>query len=639
MNRDPVAGDESSAGEDIARVAAHWGDAEVTRRLAEIHWMASPVVCAHLNRQVSGDPRIDWLTWSWDRFVLPLARRRAGGTVSVLVLGCGDGWLERALARRDEVASIDACDVAAGAVASARRRAESENLGGIIRYHVVDLDRDPLPGGPWDVVVAHSVLHHVAALERCYEEIAARLRPDGLLLVNEYTGPRRFQFGERQMEVIQGVLRRLPERLRISATTGGPYVRKEVPNAGELIATDPSEAVRSDRVVPLLRQRFEVLADAGCGGSVLHLLLYDLVHNFDPADRRESRILALLCLLEETLIAHGELADDYRVLVARLPAGAARRRLAAEPGGGHRPRALPGEVIAAGGDAGEGPAGGADPPARLRIHSRPTRDRRHGLELEPVRAALHTRATGWAGSDWTTHALASFPPAGGGGPTLVVDRPGGWLAERLAGEPAVGEVDLLVPVTADGGRLRFELRGVEGAEELAAGRYARVLTNGWLGRAPDRAGLLARLTPALRPGGVLIGDEHTGPEDGRATVAVLRLARELLALLQPPGAPPPGRAERLRDRLVELEHGWLRERFGPPRRSLEELLAPSWRLLEHRPQLGALLQRVLAVAGSQLDPEDDRDRAFLRLACYFEELLTEAGAIDAEYACFAAVRI
>lgn len=613
------------------RVAAHWGDRAATERLAEIHWMASPVVRAHLNRLASGDPAVDWLTWSWDRHV-------RGRKLRVLVLGCGEGWLERALAARSEIASIDACDVAADAVAAAEKAARAAGLGDRIRYHVVDLDDDPLPGGPWDVVVAHSVLHHVRVLEHCYAEIERRVVPGGLLLINEYTGPRRFQFTAEQMRAINGCLARLPERLRTSAVTGGPYPLREVPDEDTLAATDPSEAVRSDEVLPLLERRFEVLAERDLGGTVLHLLLYDIVQNFDPADPRENRILALLCLLEKSLIAAGALPSDFRVVVAgnRRPAAARRPgretdtpiaealRTFVRRGPPQPPRALPPEAI-------HGAPHDATHPARLRIHSRPLRDRRHGLALAPVRDALHTRASGWPGADWTTHALAAFPPAGGPGPTLVIDTPGGWLAGRLAADPAVGEVSLLVPIE-EKGRLRFDWPGDSAPP---AARFARAFTNGWLGRAPDRPALLARLAAALRPGGVLIGDDYIGPEDGRTIVPALRHARALLDLLQPPGVRPPDRRSRLRDRLIEIEHT-LRERFGPPRRPLESLLAPSFRLLDHRPQLGTLLQRVLAVAEPLLDPDDDRDAAFLSLLCYYEEQLTESGVLLAEYRCFAA---
>jgi SAM-dependent methyltransferase len=636
-------------------VSALWGDAAATGRLAEIHWMASPVVRAYLNRRVSGDPRTDWLSWLWHRYV-------RGHDLAVLVLGCGEGWVERALARRPEVASIDACDVAAGAVAAAAERARAEGLAGKIRYHVVDLDSEPLPGGPWDVAVAHSVLHHVARLEHCYAELSKGLRPGGLLLVNEYAGPRRFQFTPAQMRVIDGCLTRLPERLRLSTVTGGPCVAKQVPDEDLLAATDPSEAVRSDEVLPLLQRRFEVLAEHDAGGTVLHLLLYDLVQNFDSADPRENRILALLCLLEESLIDAGVLPSDFKVVAAgnRRPAPEPEGRAAAallyealrqgvrHP---HRPPgALPSEVIhRAAAEGGNPPDVLAPPPVpagRLRIHSRPLRDRRHGLDLQPVREALHIRAVGWPGSDWTTHALERFTPECGPGPTLVLDTPDGWLARRLVADPAAGEVDLLVPESQGRGGLRLEYRAHDEAGSVPAdgrtepavappsSRYARAFTNGWLGRAPDRPALLVRLAAALRSGGLLIGDECTGPEDGRTTVSALRHARALLDLLPPPNATPPSRR---RDRLVEFEHR-LRERFGPPRRPLLDLLAPHFRLLDHRPQLGTLLQRVLAVAEPFLDPDDDRDAAFLCLLCYYEEVLTDAGVIPADYACFVAGR-
>ena len=301
-------------------------------------------------------------------------------------------------------------------------------------------------------------------------------------------------------------------------------------------------------------------------------------------------------------------------------------------------------------DSGGQSASPAARPARLRIHSRPLRDRRHGLSLPPVRDALHTRVTGWPGSDWTTYALDNFFPGGGPGPTLVLDAPGGWLATRLAADPAMGEVDLLVPLGGADGRLRFEFRAAaqsadlpadQGAESAGGSepppdRYARCFTNGWLGRAPDRPALLARLAAALRPGGLLIGDDYTGPEHHRTTVPALRHARALLDLLQPPGTPPSTCLARLRDRLIDLDHAFrLRRR---PSRPLPDVLAPRFRLLDHRPQLGTLLQRILAVAEPLLDPEDDRDAAFLRLLCWYEETLTDAGVIPAEYACFVAVR-
>jgi len=90
-----------------------WGNADFTHRLGELSWMAALPVGLHLNERSTGHPARDWLT-AWAPRFMP------GEKLNVLVLGCGDGWLERALAQHPWIAHIDACDFAADAVARAR---------------------------------------------------------------------------------------------------------------------------------------------------------------------------------------------------------------------------------------------------------------------------------------------------------------------------------------------------------------------------------------------------------------------------------------------------------------------------------------------------------------------------------------
>jgi len=651
------------------KVAAHWGDHAVTDELARVHWMGSPVVRAYLNQRVSGRPDGDWLTWAWHRHVVPrLVRRRRAG-LRVLVLGCGEGWLERAIAGRPEIASIDACDVADGAVATAEEAARRAGLADRVRYHVVDLDDEPPPGGPYDLAIAHSVLHHVENLELAFPALARSLVPNGLLLFNEYVGPRRFQFTREQLAAMNHALARLPRRLRLSWMMRDPsrpegvaFPYKEVPTEAEMLAVDPSEAVRSDELPGFLRAWFEVVEEVDYGGSLLHHLLYDVVQNFDPADLRDARLLGLLCLLEAALLATGELPSDYLVAVA-VPRRAERRRAPddrgaarARPPAARVPPAVPVRRVV------EHERGETPPPApRLRIHSRPDRGLRHGVDLPPLRRHLDRLATGNPDTDWTTWVLAgeaAGPPAGR---ALVLRAPSAWLEPAVAALPAVPAVDVLVPAFDVRGRLTLALRASGGGapgpprlvHELAVerGAYGVIFTQGWLGRAPDRRGLARRLADALEPGGLWVGDEWLGPPDGRTTAATLGYARRIAELLQPPGAPPAGLAERLRARLVDLEHE-LRRRLGPPAPPLAELLGPELELLVHRPTGGALLQRALATA---LDPAAgaldaaagdepagsrgrEADHAFVDLAAYLEERLTRAGAIDDEYACFVARR-
>ena len=97
---------------DAARL---WGSADYTHRLGEVSWMASTAVLMHLNERATGDPARDWLSaWAHRYFV--------GQDLRVLVLGCGEGWLERAVSEWPFVSRIDALDFAEAAVARARER-------------------------------------------------------------------------------------------------------------------------------------------------------------------------------------------------------------------------------------------------------------------------------------------------------------------------------------------------------------------------------------------------------------------------------------------------------------------------------------------------------------------------------------
>src|SRR4051812_9473871 len=182
--------------------AKKWGSAEFTHTLAEVSWMASTAVLMHLNERATGDPARDWLS-SWAH------RYFAGSDLRVLVLGCGEGWLERAIAQWPYVSSIDAVDVSDEAIARARAIGDVK-----ITYAVVDLNRDALDANAYDVIVAHSILHHVENLEHAFTEIERAMKPEATLVVNEYVGPNRFQFRDRQLEIINALLAALPERLR-----------------------------------------------------------------------------------------------------------------------------------------------------------------------------------------------------------------------------------------------------------------------------------------------------------------------------------------------------------------------------------------------------------------------------------------
>ncbi len=288
-----------------------WNDAHFTQRLAHANWMANTAVLMHLNERATGDPARDWLS-SWAH------RWFLGEELRVLVLGCGEGWLERAIAEWPYVARIDAVDFAEHAIARARELATDMPK---IHYGVVDLNRDELEPAAYDVVVAHSVLHHVENLEHAYAQIERAMKPDATLVVNEYVGPNRFQYGDDVLAIMNALLRCVPHELR------QPYEERKRPSVEEMVANDPTEAVRAEELVAFTERVFDVRERRNIGGTLLQHLLYDIVQNFRFENARERSLLDLLCAIEAMLIDTGRIPCDFVLMAARKKGSRAERAL------------------------------------------------------------------------------------------------------------------------------------------------------------------------------------------------------------------------------------------------------------------------------------------------------------------------
>ena len=289
-----------------------WSDPTFTHRLTELTWMTALPVLLHLNERATAHPARDWLT-AWAPRFMP------GQQVNALVLGCGEGWLERALAQHTWIAHIDACDVAADAVARAEAVASPK-----ISYRVLDLNRDAIDG-TYDVVIAHAVLHHVENLEHAFAEIERALKPDGTLLVNEYVGPKRFQYSDGIHAMLNELFRALPPYLRRSTLTGQTYEEKLRPTVDEMIRNDPSEAVRADELMPMLGERFDVIDRRNLGGTLLQHLLYDVILNFRFEDTVARSLLEMMLAFEGALVDERRLGSDFVIAAARKKGAAPLR--------------------------------------------------------------------------------------------------------------------------------------------------------------------------------------------------------------------------------------------------------------------------------------------------------------------------
>ncbi len=297
---------------DASKISELWGQ-PTALRIAEhgMNWMEHPHVQARLNCKISGDPHLE--SYLHLRQVLqqqgwqfPVKRAAS--------LGCGFGPLERALALENIAERIDGYDLAVGAIAEARRLAAESNLYGL-HYHVADLERLQLPEAQFDLIFAYSCIHHVDDLEGLFRQVKRALRPGGVFFLHEYVGPDRFQWTDTQLEHINAFIADLPpgyNRLPDGRERG--KVRR--PSAEEVIARDPSEAIRSSQIAETLQSHFGSLQRYELGGALLHIGLSGIAQNFSVDNPTDIALLESFFALEDQLMAEGRISSDFTVFSA-----------------------------------------------------------------------------------------------------------------------------------------------------------------------------------------------------------------------------------------------------------------------------------------------------------------------------------
>lgn len=296
----------------VAAVDAAWGDPET--------WIAEGLQWGHLdqirrtiNQRVTGDPELPAINWFFQQVAphrpLPLDR--------VLVIGCGASGLETRLVQSGMVASAVALDLSPRALALAAQAAAAAGLTSVVHrqadMNALPLGTPDLQPGSFDAVFAVAGIHHCANLEGLYATVAQLLVPGGWFFLDEFIGPNRFQWSDLQLGLVNGVLSTLPDAL-VKTGTGQlrrGYVRPTVDN---VLDVDPSEAVRSADIVPLLPRWFTIECQRGYGGNLLHLILSQIAQNFhnDPGG-----YLTRMIALEDWCLSQGMLTDDFAVILAR----------------------------------------------------------------------------------------------------------------------------------------------------------------------------------------------------------------------------------------------------------------------------------------------------------------------------------
>jgi len=285
-------------GDPLASTAGNFWDRQIAKR--SVYWTEHPRIRESVNECITG------VGWLW-----PLVAFKAGWAYRPLdrglSIGCGTGSLERALRNLNVVTKVTGLDVSKASIHEARSLARAEHLRGI-HYRVADCNHLSLPRSRYDAVFFHGSLHHIADPDALLRQVRESLKPYGIVYIDDYTGPSRDEWTDEHLRAARELW-----------DTVAPELRTWPVNP-PLDWNDPSEMIRSSRILPAFHEYFEVLHEKPYWGNLLFPLWCALDGEALLRPEHEP-LVASFIRAERELVASGAFATPlFAVLVGRRKA-------------------------------------------------------------------------------------------------------------------------------------------------------------------------------------------------------------------------------------------------------------------------------------------------------------------------------
>lgn len=296
-----------------------------------------------------------------------------------LTLCCGHGERDRRLAKMGVFKNCLGLDISPGAIEACKINASNEKFNNL-KYATADLNKDSLKRNAYDLIYVGGGMHHILNLEHLVDEIYLSLKPGGLLVCDEYIGPSYNDLSNRHREIINSAIHLIPKRLRnateqsfipnywrrstlknmiyvisnlrsfnfekYEVSSMWPSYKKRIFNFGKKIfkiiskhenksnnfkygqvfdvcpeivkSGDPSEGVRSDEIVPIIKQKFKNTNTHYYNGSILSYALdKKFFLNFNSELKQDRDLLKLLIDLEKNTIGSNEIPPILGIIVSQ----------------------------------------------------------------------------------------------------------------------------------------------------------------------------------------------------------------------------------------------------------------------------------------------------------------------------------
>lgn len=283
-----------------SRIKSQWDNYEASGS----NWWDIPEVQRRWNMKISGKPDLDWIRYVVEKYASSREK------LSLLSIGCGTGDKERTFAAFPNFSEITGVDISEKSIAKAWELAQKNNFNQI-EYLVGDFSQMGKQLPAFDFVLFYSSLHHFTNIQTLLHEcVIPALKPEGFLVIFEYTGPNRFQYPSLQLVAANRGLKLLPAGLRMRKDF---TLKQKVYRPGwlRMFLNDPSEAPQSESILPVLRREFKCVEEKPVGGALLHPLLKDIGHHFSDEEEDSMRLLRQLFEDEDAWYAQTGQSDFW----------------------------------------------------------------------------------------------------------------------------------------------------------------------------------------------------------------------------------------------------------------------------------------------------------------------------------------
>mmetsp|Transcript_32223 Transcript_32223/g.47221 ORF Transcript_32223/g.47221 Transcript_32223/m.47221 type:complete len:416 (-) Transcript_32223:2896-4143(-) len=238
-----------------------------------------------------------------------------------LSIGCGDGGIEIEMVQGGLCDTMRGIDLSPVRVARANENVP-DHMKEKIEFRVENAETD-LSGNEYDMVLFTHALHHIFDLEAMVDAIKGNImKRSGILVLEEYVGPVRWQFPQHHLDLMTAFLKGLEEEyphrveaLRQNGLWDG--IGFVPPNAEAVKKDDPSETVRTDEIVTVLSERMALAENIPLGGNFFQWIFQNVYNSLDGEEG--VKIVQAMLDAEMELIKDGKLASDYVLQVWKHP--------------------------------------------------------------------------------------------------------------------------------------------------------------------------------------------------------------------------------------------------------------------------------------------------------------------------------